>query len=58
MRFTKHNNPSKRRRTRKLTETERERMDEARLLMLEAERKGDHEGSRMIAIALNATINK
>lgn len=58
MKFTKHNNPSKRRRTRKLTEVERERMDEARRLMLEAERKGDYDGSRTIAIALNTTINK
>ena len=58
MKFTRHNNPNKRRKVRRLTENEQRLMDEARALMLEAERKGNHDGARMIAIAMDATINK
>ena len=58
MKFTKHNNPSKRRKARKLTENDLRLMDEARALILEAERKGSQDVAYNIAIALNLAINK
>lgn len=57
MRFSKYNNPNKRRRTHKLTENDCKLMDEARLLMLTAERNGEHDRAYALSVALNTTIN-